>query len=127
MKNVIRFLNVEKPHSMAQPGEIVVLTGEAPVWMYCGMTYKVIAEGAAVVAIAHGIDTKTNGGASIVAYTTDTDYVVGKTLNYTSDVFMEKWLADPKNLAEQQEAIVASKETIRKIWEEDARRKMAGL
>ena len=127
MKNVIKFLNVEKPHSKAQPGEIVVLFGEAPVWKYCGMMHNVIAEGAAVVAIAYGIDTETNGGASIIAYTTDSDYTFGETLNHASDVFMKKWLADPKNLAEQQAAIDAGNKTIRMIWEEDARRKTVGM
>jgi len=41
-------------------------------------------EGAAAVAIAHGIDTSINGGNSIAAYSADAGYQIGKTL-YDAD------------------------------------------
>jgi hypothetical protein len=80
MKNVITYFDVADPIGKVYPGGIVILKGDAPVWRYCNLMYKCIMEGAAVVAIAHGIDTTHDGGAAIVAYSTDENYYIGKTL-----------------------------------------------
>ena len=56
---------------------------------YCNLFYKCIMEGAAVVTIAHGIDTRTNGGDSIVAYSADVVYQIGKTLYDADEEYMK--------------------------------------
>ena len=81
MKNVVTHLDANAPIGKVHPGGVVILKGDAPAWKYCNLFYKCIMEGAAVVAIAHGLDTYTNCGDSIVAYSTDAGYQIGKTLN----------------------------------------------
>ena len=66
---------------MVHPGGMVILEGDAPVWKYCNLMHKSVMEGAAVVAIAHGIDTAISGGMSIVAYSTNEHFQIGKTLD----------------------------------------------
>jgi len=99
MKNVITHLHVDEPVGTVHPGGMVILSGEAPVWSYCNLFHKCVMEGAAVIAIAHGIDTTTNADASIVAYSTDADYQIGKTIgqsekNELLSRFIEKFGAE---------------------------------
>ena len=83
--NCITFWDVESPRGQVTPGGFVILGGDGPVWKYCLLYHRAIAEGAAVVAVAHGIDTKVAGGSSIVAWSTDPDYRIGNTLNHDDE------------------------------------------
>ena len=81
MTNSFIFLNVCEPIGNVQPGIVVILYGDAPVYRYCYLTQKCIAEGAGVVAVAHGIDVSTNGGDAIVVYSVEETYCIGRTLD----------------------------------------------
>jgi len=81
MKNSFIFLNVCEPIGNVQPGIVVILYGDAPAYRYCYLTQKCIAEGAGVVAVAHGIDVSTNGGDAIVVHSVEETYCIGKTLD----------------------------------------------
>ena len=112
MRNVITFLDVAEPVDGIHPGGIVVLKGDAPVWMYCNLFHKCIMEGSAVIAIAHGIDTSTSGGDSIVAFSIDPDYQIGKTIGDAEKEYTEKRLANPSYLEEKQAAMDAGNKTL---------------
>ena len=71
---------INRPCNVVSPGGMVVLEGDAPVWKYCKMTHKAIMEGAAVVAIAHGMDTTNPDVAPIVAYSRDEEYRIGQAI-----------------------------------------------
>ena len=112
MKNVITFLDANNPIGNVHPGGVAVLKGDAPVWRYCNLFHKCIMEGSAVVAIAHGIDTSTNGGDSVIAYSTEEHYQIGKTINCANEEYMKQRLADPNYWSERQAAIDAMQEKI---------------
>ncbi|MCL2744057.1 MAG: hypothetical protein FWE67_09410, partial [Planctomycetaceae bacterium] len=78
--NVIVHLNVKQPIGRVSPGRMVILSGDAPVWEYCNLAYQCIMEGAAVVAIGHGVDVTTDADSSVVAYSTSSRFHIGKTL-----------------------------------------------
>ena len=97
MKQVLTFINVASPSGRTFPGGMTILSGDAPVWQYCVEFHKAVMEGAAVVAIAHGIDTTTNGKDSIVAYSIDPVYRIGNTFGHDNERDRLRW-------AHQQEA-----------------------
>ena len=80
--NVIVHLDVNDPVGQKHPGGMVILSGDAPVWKYCNLFHQCVTEGAGVVAIAHGIDTKTNSDASVVAYSTSAGYQIGQMIGH---------------------------------------------
>ena len=80
MKNVIVHLNVNEPIGSVYPGGMVILGKDAPVWEYCNLFHKCVMEGASVIAIAHGIDTLADTNSSVIAYSTDRRYQIGKTI-----------------------------------------------
>ena len=63
----------------------VVLKGEAAVWKYCEQFHKAVMQGAAVVAIANGIDTSIHGGNAVVAYSIDPMYRIGNTIDHDAE------------------------------------------
>jgi len=65
--------------NFVRPGGMAIIVGDAPVWRYCKAMYAAIREGAAVVAIAHGLDdADPSKGIPIVAYSQDEDYRIGQ-------------------------------------------------
>ncbi|GHT31044.1 hypothetical protein FACS1894214_2030 [Planctomycetales bacterium] len=80
MKNVITHFDVNAPIGIVHSGGMAILSGDAPVWKYCCLFHKCVMEGAAVVAVAHGIDTATDTGSSIIVYSIDEQYQIGKTI-----------------------------------------------
>ena len=90
MKSVINFINAGQPCGNVFPGGMAILCGDAPVWQYCMEFHKAVMEGAAVIAIAHGIDTKTNGKGAVVAYSIDPDYRVGNTIEQDDLLALQK-------------------------------------
>ena len=114
MKNVVTHFDVNQPTGKVHPDGMAILGGDAPVWKYCGLFHRCVTDGAAVVAIAHGIDTRTNSSDAVVAYSTDPRYQVGKTLGDADRVYMEKRCADPNYRAELQAAVDAGNTMLRK-------------
>ena len=82
MKSVVTHWKTEWPKGTVCPGGLVVIgdSGDDRVWKYCQLFQRAICEGAGVVAIAHGVDTKTNTDAAIVAYSNEEHFTIGKTL-----------------------------------------------
>ena len=80
MSFVINHLDVNDPCGRTHPGGMVILSGDAPVWKYCNLFHQCVTMGAGVIAIAHGIDTKTNSDASVVAYSVSEEYRIGQTI-----------------------------------------------
>ena len=93
---MVHHLHVDDPSGRLSPGGLVILSGDAPVWKYCDMFHQCVTEGAGVIAIAHGIDTKTNSAASIVAYSNSAEFQIGQTIHTCEErtrlsAFIEKW------------------------------------
>ena len=96
MKNVVVHFNADHPTNKVHSDGLAILSGDAPVWKYCDLLHKCIADGAAVVAIAHGIDPTTkNICNAVIAYSNDPEYSVGKTLGDANKARDEKLRADP--------------------------------
>ena len=94
--NVVNHFDVNDPVGQTHPGGMVILNGDAPVWKYCNQFHQCVTEGAGVIAIALGIDTKTNSDASIVAYSNSAEYQIGQTIGTCDErvrlsKFVQKW------------------------------------
>ena len=77
----LTFWNTADPRGLkVTPGGGVILSDDGPVWKYCNLMLRAINEGACMVAIAHGIDTATDGESSVVCYSNSEDYFVGQTI-----------------------------------------------
>jgi len=80
-RGIVLWLDVADGIGKVTPGGVVVLYGDAPVWKYCNWFHRVIAEGAAVVAIGHGIDVGADASNCTVAYSTVSEYAIGKPIS----------------------------------------------
>jgi len=60
---------------------MVVIYGDAPVWKFCKLFRRAMAEGAAVIAIGDGIDIFKDASDCIVAYSCEEEYAIGKPIS----------------------------------------------
>lgn len=67
-------------------------------------------EGASVVAIGHGIDVTVDADSSVVAYSTNAEYQIGKTLKHADEERLKERPADPNDQTEKQAALDAGNE-----------------
>ena len=82
MKQVLHFIDVAKPFGCIHPDGMTILHGDAPVWQYCVEFHKAVTQGAAVIAIGHGIEAGKRGRDSVVAYSTDPMFRIGNTIGH---------------------------------------------
>jgi hypothetical protein len=77
----ITYWDVNKPIGLPTAGTTVVIGGDAPVWKFCNLFHKSIAEhGAAIVATGVGVEKSINGDDYVIGYSTDEEYHVGDTI-----------------------------------------------
>jgi hypothetical protein len=92
MKNVVKYFDVNEPIGKVHPGGMVVIGGDAPTWKFCNLFHKCIMEGAAVVATGVGVEKSTDRRDYIVAYSTDKEYPISKSIGI--DLIFEDDLGD---------------------------------